>query len=195
MFNSIFDITLIFNFFANGERRISRVPKVKAIKHDADSEPEYGILNIQQQKKHSTVQNCSLELLKSNRGTPRVLSFIIRLGAKSIYAAVDTGSSVSFMNKGTAHILLCQNPKSLFTNNQNLPNDVFHSARLSIPISSGGLKYPNANFLVWKNRTRCLLGLDLQGLLVVDTIQRNPPDVNTVRNVVENSSELIKAHL
>ena len=48
-----------------------------------NSEPDYGILSIQPQKKRSIVQICSLELLKSNRRTPRNLSVILRSGAKS----------------------------------------------------------------------------------------------------------------
>ena len=39
------------------------------------------------------------------------------------------------------------------------------------------------------------MGLDLQGSLGIDTVQRNPPQVKTVQNVVENSTpELIKSH-
>ena len=59
----------------------------------------------------------------------------------------------------------------------------------------GGWKNDNATFLVSENKTRCLLGLDLQGSLGIDTVQRNPPQVKIVQNVVENStSELNKSH-
>ena len=78
---------------------------------DDDSEPEYGILSVQSQRQRPSVQICSLELLKSNRGTPRNLSVMIRSNAKSFYATVDTGSPVSFLNERTADVLLRHNPK------------------------------------------------------------------------------------
>ena len=46
-----------------------------------------------------------------------------------------------------------------------------------------------------EKKTRCLLGLDLRNSLGIDTVQRNPPHVKTVQNVVEKlTSELIKSH-
>ena len=173
---------------------------------DDDSEPEYGILSTQPQNKRSIVQIGSfLILLKTNRGTPRNLSVMLRSGAKSFYATVDTGNPVSFLNKRTADVLFRQNTKSHFTSVQNLLNEVSYKdfnknsikifGSLTIPISSGGWENVDATFLVSEKKTRCLLGLDLQSFVGIDTIQRNPPQVNTVLNVVENSTvALIKSH-
>ena len=83
--------------------------------------------------------------------------------------------------------------KSCLTDYIKISIKVFRS--LTIPISSGGWKNDNATFLVSENKTRCLLRLDLQGSMGIDTVQRNPPQVKTVRNVVENlTSELILSH-
>ena len=116
----------------NSRRRVNRVEEEEAqsslereidhivLDQDDDSEPEYGILSIQPRSKRSSVRICSLELLKSNRGTPRNLSLMLRSNAKSFYATVDTGSPVSFLNKRLADVLLRQNPKSRFISVQNL---------------------------------------------------------------------------
>ena len=150
-------------------------------------------------------QICCLELLNSNRGTPRNLIVMLRSNTKSFYATVDTGRPVSFLTKRTADVLLRQNPKSRFISVQNLSNGTSYVdynknfikifGSLVIPISSGGWKNDNATFLVSENKTRCLLGLDLQGSMGIDTVRSNPPHLKTVQNVVENStSELIKSH-
>ena len=112
---------------------------------------------------------------------------------------------MSFLNKRTADVLLRQNPRSRFINAHNMSDHISYVdynknsikifGSLTIPVSSGGWKNDHATFLVSENKIKCLLGLDLQGSLGIDTVQRNPPQVNTVQNVVENStSELIKSH-
>ena len=101
----------------NSKRRFIRVEEEAAqasletdidhivLDQDDDSEPEYGILSIQPQNKWSIVQICSLELLKSNRGTPRNLSVMLRSGAKSFYATVDTkGQRMFYFSKILSHI-------------------------------------------------------------------------------------------
>ena len=113
---------------------------------DDDSEAENGILSTQPQNKRPIVQICSLELLKSNRGTPRNLSVMLRSVLKSFYATVDTGSAVFFLDKRTADVRLRQNPRSHFTSVEDLPNEVSYEDKnstkifgsLSIPISAGG---------------------------------------------------------
>ena len=113
-----------------------------------DSEPEYGVLSITPRRIRHTVQNCSLKLLKSNRSTPRNLSVMLRSYGKSFYAAVDTGSPVSFLNKRTADVLLRQNPKSRFISAHNMNDEISYVdynknsikifGSLTIPVSSGG---------------------------------------------------------
>ena len=91
---------------------------------DDDSEPEYGVLSITQRRIRHTVQICSLELLKSNRGTPRNLSVMLRSYGKSFFATVDTVIPVSFLNKRTADVLLQQNPTSRFISAYNMNDDI-----------------------------------------------------------------------
>ena len=130
-----------------------------------------GFLSITQRRIRHTVQICSLELLKSNRGASRKLSVLLRSYGKSFYATVDTGSPVSFLNKRTADVLLQQNPTSRFISAHNIndnisyvdynKNSIKFFGSLTIPVSSGGWKNDNATFLVSENKTSCLLGLDL----------------------------------
>ena len=92
---------------------------------------------------------------------------MLRLDAKLFYAAVDTGSPVSFLKKRAAVVLLRKNPKSHFTSVQILPNEVLYVdynknsikifGSLTVPISSGRWKNVNATFLVSENKIRCLL--------------------------------------
>ena len=170
-----------------------------------DSEPEYGVLSITPRRIRHSVQICSLELLNSNRGTPSSLSVMLCSYGNSFYATVDTRSPVVFLNKRTVHVLLRQNPKSRFISAHNMNNEISYVdynkncikifGSLTIPVSSGGWKNDNAIFLVSEKKTRCLLGLDLQSSLGMDTVQRNSPQVKTLQNVVENStSDLIKSH-
>ena len=119
-----------------------------ALDQDDDSEPEYGILSITPRCKRNSVQIFSLELLKSNRGTLRNLSLMLRSNAKSFYVTVDTGSPGSFLNKRTADVLLRQNPKSHFISVHNLSNETSYVdynknsiktfGILTIRVSSGG---------------------------------------------------------
>ena len=130
---------------------------------DDDIEPEYGVLSITTRCKRNSVQICSLELLKSNRGTPCNLSVMLRSNAKSIYATVDTGSPVFFLKKRTADVLLRQNLKSHFISVHNLSNETFYVdynkksikifGSLTIPVSSGGWKNDIATFLVSESKT------------------------------------------
>ena len=68
---------------------------------DQDSEPEYGVLQLE-----SAVMINSVETLKSSGGKPRSLSIQLRSGYSFFYSTVDTGSPVSFLNKRTCDLLL-----------------------------------------------------------------------------------------
>ena len=186
----------------NSRRRVNRVEAEKVqsslrteiyhivLDQEDDSKLEYGVLSITSRRIGQIVQICSLELPKSNRDTPRKLSVMLRSYGKSFYATVDTGSPVSFLNKRMADVLLRQNPKSRFIYAHNMNDDISFVdynknsiktfGSLTIPVSSGGWKKDFATFLVSENKTRCLLGLDLQRSLGIDTVQRNPPQVKRV---------------
>ena len=153
------------------------------IEQDADSELEYRIRSIQPRKKRSIVQICRLELLKSNRGTPRNINVMLR-SERNHFMPLDTGSPGCFLNKQTADILLRHNPQ--FFGVQNLPNEFSYEdyntdsikvfGSLSIPISSGGWRKFITPFS-WCRRLELgfhsLLGMELQRSLGIHAIQRS----------------------
>ena len=143
---------------------------------DYDSEPEYGLLQLV-----SAVRIDSIELLKSNKGKPRSLCIQLRTGQSFFYSTVDTGSPVSFLEKRTCDLILQRNPSIQFRDITRYPIDTLYVdynkkpirllGSVSLPISSSGWKVEEACFLVSENRTRNLLGLDLQDQLGVVTTQ------------------------
>ena len=143
---------------------------------DYDSDPEYGVLQLE-----SAVRIDSIELLKSNKGKPRSLSIQLRTGLSLFYSTVDTGSPVSFLNKQTCDLTLQRNPSFQFRDITRYPIDTLYVnynkkpirllGSVCLPISSSGCKVEEACFLVSENRTRNLLGLDLQDQLGVVTTQ------------------------
>ena len=60
---------------------------------EQDSEPEYGVLQLE-----SAVMINSIETLKSSGGKSRSLSMQLRSCRSFFYSTVDTGSPVSFLN-------------------------------------------------------------------------------------------------
>ena len=56
---------------------------------------------------------------------------------------------------------------------------------LEIPIASKAWKIEHACFMVSENRTRNLLGLNLHEQLEIETIQREPTEVNFAEDVEE----------
>ena len=144
---------------------------------DYDSEPEYSVLQIE-----SAVRIDSIELLKSNKGKPRSLSIQLRTGSSFFYTTVDTGSPVSFLNKRSCDLTLQRNPSFQFRDIARYPINTLYIdynkkkpirllGSVCLPISSSGWKVEEACFLVSENRTRNLLGLDLQDQFGVVTTQ------------------------
>ena len=143
---------------------------------DYDSEPEYSVLQLE-----SAVQINSIELLRSNKGKPRSLSIQLRTGLSFFYSTIDTGSPVSFIKKRTCDLILQRNPSFQFRDVARYPIDTLYVdynkkpirllGSVCLPISSSGWKVEEACFLVSENRTRNLLGLDLQDQLGVVTTQ------------------------
>ena len=149
---------------------------------DYDSEPEYGVLQLE-----SAVTIDSIELLKSNKRKPRSLSIQLRTGQSFFYSTVDTGGPVSFLNKQTCDLILQRNPSIQFRDITRYPIDTLYKdynkklirllGSVCLPFSCSGWKVEEACFLVSENRTRNLLGLDLRDQLGVVTTQlRAEPD-------------------
>ena len=125
---------------------------------DYDSEPEYGVLQLE-----SAVRIDSIELLKSNKGKPRSLSIQLRTGQSFFYSTVDTGSPVSFLDKRTCDLILQRNPSIQFPDITRYPIDTLYVdynekpirllGSICLPISSSGWKVEEACFLVSENRT------------------------------------------
>ena len=88
---------------------------------DYDSEPEYGVLQLE-----SAVRIDSIELLKSNKGKPRSLSIQFRTGLSFFYATVDTGSPVLFLNKRNCDLILQRNPSFQFRDITRYPIDTLY---------------------------------------------------------------------
>ena len=149
---------------------------------NGDSEPEYGVMAI------DVVQINNVELLQTAGGQPRSLSIQLRSGNSFFYSTVDTGSPVSFLNKKTADILMKRIPNVKFKDIARHPLDVTYVdynkkpiklfGSLEIPITSKGWKIENACFLVSKNCTQNLLGLNLHEKLGIETVQRRPAEVS-----------------
>ena len=82
----------------NSRRRVNHVEEeevqrcleteidIIVLDQEDDSEPEYGVLSITPRRIRHNVQICSLKLLKSNRGTLRNLSVMLRSYGKLFYA-------------------------------------------------------------------------------------------------------------
>ena len=134
----------------------------------------------------------SVETLKSSGGQPRSLSIQLRSGYSFFYSTVDTGSPVSFLNKRTCDLLLQRSPSIEFRDITRYPIDTLYVdynkkpirllGSIQIPISSSGWRVANAQFLISENRTRNLLGLDLQEKLGLVTKQLKAETTQSVDN-------------
>ena len=163
---------------------------------DQDSEPEYGVLQLE-----SAVMINSMETLRSSGGQSRSLSIQFRSGYSFFYSLVDTGSPVSFLNKRTCGLLLQRNPSIEFRDITRYPIDTLYFdynkkpicllGSIQIPISSSGWRVANAQFLISENRSRNLLGLDLQEHLGVVTKQLK---AKTIQSLEYSSSDPISEY-
>ena len=88
---------------------------------DQDSEPEYGVLQLE-----SAVMINSVETLKSSGGQPRSLSIQLRSGYSFFYSTVDTGRPVSFLNKRTCDLLVQRSPSIEFRDITRYPIDTLY---------------------------------------------------------------------
>ena len=163
---------------------------------DQNSEPEYGVLQLE-----SAVMINSIETLRSSGGQSGSLSIQLRSGYSFLYSTVDTGSPVSFLNKRTCDLHLQRNPSiefrdiaryfidALYVDYNKKPIHLLGS--IQIPISSSGWRVANAQFLISENRSRNLLGLDLQEQLGFVTTQLK---AETIQSLEHNSSDPISQY-
>ena len=124
-----------------------------------DSEPEYGVLQLE-----SAVRINSIEVLKSSGGKSRSLSIQVRPNYSFFYSTVDTGCPVLLLNKRTCDLLLQRNPSiefrditrhsidNLYVDYNLQPIRLLGS--IEIPISSSGWKVDNSQFLISESITR-----------------------------------------
>ena len=117
------------------------------------------------------------------------------------YSKVDTGSPVLFLNKRTCDLLLQRSPSIEFRDITRYPIDTLYVdynkkpirqlGSIQIPISSSGWRVANAQFLISENRTRNLLGLDLQEKLGIVTTQLK---AEAIKSVDSGSSDPISEY-
>ena len=102
------------------------------------------------------------------------------------------------MNKRTFDLLLQRNPSIEFRDITRCPIDTLYVdykkqpvrqlGSIQIPISSSGWKVDNAQFLISENRTRNLLGLNLQEQLGVVNTQLKAESVQSLENISPDST-------
>ena len=115
--------------------------------------------------------------------------------------AKPIGSPTSFVNKRTAKTLLQKDPNAriisldknplstTYVDYNHKPIKLF--GILEIDIYSNGWKLQGAKILISENRTRCLLGLDIQPDLGIVTTQLKPPKnaIYAISEEQENESD------
>ena len=104
---------------------------------------------------------------------------MVRIDTHIINMTIDTGSQVSFLNWTTAKELMEGAPKikynppeklnlsTQFVDYNKQPIQILGA--LCTSIRSAGWEVTDATFLVTERRSRCILGLDLQGKLEICT--------------------------
>ena len=125
-----------------------------------------------------------LEVVNAATGKLRSIQITLRCGKTFFKATVDTGSPASFVNKRTSDYIVKTVPSAKVFSEQERPIDIvyvdYNRKRIELmgtliaDVSSLGWHVKSAKFLVSENRTRCLLGLDLQPQLGVRTTQVRP---------------------
>ena len=125
-----------------------------------------------------------LEVVNAATGKLSSIQITLRCGKTFFKATVDTGSPASFVNKKTAdYILKTVLSAKVFTVQESPIDTVYVDYNrkrielmgiLILDVSSLGWHVKSAKFLISENRTRCLLGLDMQPHLGVRTTQVRP---------------------
>ena len=131
-------------------------------------------------------KSSKIDLLRdqmSNRA--KSLKAMVRINNQIIQLTVDTGSLVSLLNWATTKEIIDKSNKARF-----IPSDKLNSATqfvdynkqsvcvlgaLKTNLRSAGLEVKGSTFLVTKRKTRCIMGLDLQGQVGIATTQEPAP--------------------
>ena len=148
----------------------------------SDSESEFAVLSVAAGKPSLPIRSVKkLEVVNAATGKLRSIQITLRCGKTFFKATVDTVSPASFVNKKTADYILKTVPSAkIFTVQESPINTVYVDyirkrielmGTLIMDVSSLGWHIKSAKFLISENRTRCLLGLDLQPHLGVRTTQ------------------------
>ena len=151
----------------------------------SDSESEFAVLSVAAEKPNRPIASVrKLEVVNAATGKLRSIQITLRCGQTFFKATVDTGSPASFVNKKTADYILKTVPSAKVFTVQESPIDTVYvdynrkrielMGTLVLDVSSLGWHVKSAKFLISENRTRCLLGLDLQPHLGVKTTQVRP---------------------
>ena len=165
----------------------------------SDSEKNYSVLKISEtSSQKETVKN--LEVINSATGKTKCLRTTLKTRGSLFSATIDLGSPASFVNKRIAETLLAKDPNAkiislaknplstTYVDYNHKPIKLF--SILETDIYSNGWKLEGAKLLSSENRTRCLLGLDIQPELGIVTTQLKPPkvSVNTTSEDQEDES-------
>ena len=169
---SDFEVMSIQTYHSENER-ISKYVKdrINEMKNKSNGE------TIQVQKIDS-IRDPTLKRVKSLKAMVRIDNQIIQL-------TVDTGSPVSFLNWATAKEIMDKSSKVRFISSEKLnlhtkfvdynKQPISVLGALKTNLRSAGWEVKGATFLVTERKTRCIMGLDLQGQVGIVTTQKPAP--------------------
>ena len=174
----------------------------------SDSESEFAVLSVTAGDPSRPIASVKkLEVVNAATGKLRSIQITLRCGKTFFKATVDIGSPASFVNKKTADYIVKTVPSAKVFSIQERPIDTVYvdynrkridlMGTLILDVSSLGWCVKSAKFLISENRTRCLLGLDLQSQLGVRTTQVRPERSSVGEVSLSNlnvTSESWKAH-
>ena len=151
----------------------------------SDSESDFAVLSVAVEESKISVESVKkLEVVNVATGKLRCIQITLRCGKTFFKATADTGSHASFVNKRTADYIVKSVPSAKVFSKLESPIDTVFvdydrkkielMGTLIVDVSSLGWHVKSAKFLISENRTRCLLGLDLQSQLGVRTTQVRP---------------------
>ena len=129
-------------------------------------------------QKIDSIRDPTLNCVKSLKAMVRIDNQIIQL-------TVDTGSPVSFLNWATTKEIMEKSNKVRFIPSDKLnlqtkfvdynKQPISILGALKTNLRSAGWEVKDATFLVSERKTRCIMGLDLQGQVGIVTTQRLAP--------------------
>ena len=131
-----------------------------------------------QVQKIDSIRDPKLKRVKS-------IKAMVRIGNQIIQLTVDTGSPVSFLNWATAREIMDKSSKVRFIPSEKLnlrtklvdynKQSICILGALKTNLRSAGWEAIGATFLVTERKTRCIMGLDLQGQVGIVTTQKPAP--------------------